>query len=208
MSAGRINELMGLWAASNVKLGGSAPFKNCLDMYRTIDNVALGDIPWKSFKLCYEGEMHPTESPSWMTDHHTIWYRDPNEVVKNLLANPDFVGEMKLGPHRDYDAAGQRQYSDFLSGDWSWAQAVCFRTLFIGLSSLILSSGCSGCGSEQPRGRSRPHHPGKRQDNGLRHDREHGILPAVSVDRKCHQLCASRPSGCHCCDCVPCPSNR
>jgi hypothetical protein len=32
MSAGGINELMGLWAASNVKFGGLAPFKNCADV--------------------------------------------------------------------------------------------------------------------------------------------------------------------------------
>jgi hypothetical protein len=161
MSAGRINELLGLWAASNVKLGGSAPFKSAAQMYQTIDNAALGDIPWQSFKLHYERETHPTESPSWMTDEHTIWYRDPHEVVKNLLANPDFVGGMKLAPHRDYDVNGQCQYSDFMSGDWSWGQAVCILLSLIGSPSLICFPGCPCFGSKQPWCHSRPHYPGK-----------------------------------------------
>jgi hypothetical protein len=123
MSAGRIDELMELWAASNVAIGGSSPFRNARDMYQTIDRSALGDVPWDSFKLRYRGEVD-SQSPTWMTAEHTVWFRDPHIVVQNLLANADFMGETNLAPHRDYDASGGRQYSDFMSGDWAWDQAV------------------------------------------------------------------------------------
>lgn len=124
MSAGHINELFELWAASNVALGGSPPFKNSRDMYQTIDLATLGDVPWQSFTLRYQGEIDPTQSPSWKMANHMIWYRDPHQVVKNLLANSDFAGEVDFAPLRAYDAASRRQYHNFMSGDWSWERAV------------------------------------------------------------------------------------
>ena len=124
VSAGCIDELFELWAASNIALGGTSPFKNARDMYKTIDQATLGGVPWESFKLRYQDEVDPEQSPSWMTAEHTVWYRDPDQVIKNLLANPDFAGDMDFSPQRDYDVNGQRQYHNFMTGDWSWEQAV------------------------------------------------------------------------------------
>jgi hypothetical protein len=123
MAAGCIDKLMELWAASNVAHGGSSPFRNAHDMYQTIDRVALGDVAWDSFKLWYRGEVDP-QSPTWMMTKHMIWFWDPQKVIQNLLANADFMAETNLAPHRDYDAKGQHQYSDFMSNYWAWEQAV------------------------------------------------------------------------------------
>ena len=210
MSAGRINELMELWAASNVAAGGSSPFRNALDMYQTIDRAVLGDVPWESVKLRYQGEdlgVVNSPSPSWMTAEHTVWFRDPRKVVQNLLANADFMGETNLAPHRDYDAAGRRQYSDFMSGDWAWEQAVRILDIRL-LTSLIKSPGCPRVRSEQLRRPSGPHSSGQRQDDGIRYDGSHRILPFVSLNWERQQQCAPWPSRCRRRDRFPRYSNR
>jgi Plavaka transposase len=131
ISAPKINNLLDLWAASLLKLGGEPLFTSHRDLYKTIDEAKSGDVPWKSFNLKYQGPI-PDNSvpPSWMTDQFEVWYRDPHEVVKNMLANTDFVGEMDTTPFREYDGNGERRYHDFMSGDWAWQQAVSVTTFY------------------------------------------------------------------------------
>jgi len=98
MLAGCIDRLFELWAVSNIALGRTSPFKNACDMYKTINQATLGDVPWKLLKLHYQDEVDPKQSPSWMTTEHTVWYWEPDQVIKNLLANPDFAGDMNISP--------------------------------------------------------------------------------------------------------------
>jgi len=99
MSAGDINFLFELWTAYNFQRGGSAPFNNAGDMYRHIDNATLGEVPWQSFTLKYQGAFDPEQSPSWKGAEHVVWFMDPHEVVKKLLANPDFTDGIDFTPH-------------------------------------------------------------------------------------------------------------
>ncbi|MGH7239750.1 MAG: hypothetical protein ACREHG_06745 [Candidatus Saccharimonadales bacterium] len=123
MSAGHINNLIDLWAASLLKHGGLAPFKSHRDLYQMIDEAKIGDTPWSCFKVKHQGEI-PADPPSWMTTDYDVWYRDPHKVIKNMVANTDFNGEMDTAPIRVYDKNGDRQYHNFMSGDWAWQQAV------------------------------------------------------------------------------------
>lgn len=60
-----------------------------------------------------------------MEDSHEVWFRDPCDVVQNMLANPDFAVEMDLQPYHEFATENDEcQWKDFMSGDWSWAQAV------------------------------------------------------------------------------------
>jgi len=43
---------------------------------------------------------------------------------RNQLANPDFDGEIDLVPKQEFGVDGERKYQDFMSGNWSWRQAV------------------------------------------------------------------------------------
>jgi len=61
-----------------------------------------------------------------MTKDFEVWYRNPHEVIKNMLRNTDFNGEMDGLQFCEYDADGQRKYQNFMSGDWAWKQAVSF----------------------------------------------------------------------------------
>ncbi|OBZ65943.1 hypothetical protein A0H81_14158 [Grifola frondosa] len=98
MAGGNINALLNLWAASVLKYGDQAPFANVEDLYRTIDSTILGDVKWESFKMKYSGDLPDGDVPSWMKQTHEVWFRDPHVVVQQMLANPDFNGEMDYAP--------------------------------------------------------------------------------------------------------------
>lgn len=124
MSAKQIDTLLDLWAASLIKHNDAPPFSNHKEMYATIDATPLGDVPWKSFSMCYNGLKPQQDLPPWMAATYDVWYRDPLQIVRNMLANPDFDGEMEFTPYRDYTSDDKRYWKNLMSGDWAWNQAV------------------------------------------------------------------------------------
>ncbi|EIW78819.1 hypothetical protein CONPUDRAFT_60102, partial [Coniophora puteana RWD-64-598 SS2] len=121
--AGEIDELMDLWGATLQEYGAHPPFANHTDLYKTIDAIKAGEVPWESFCMSYKGPMPARDIPPWMTSKYDVWFRDPHTVVKNMLANPDFKDSMVYSPYRDFDTSGSRQWEDMFSGDWVWNQA-------------------------------------------------------------------------------------
>lgn len=138
MPAQHINDLMDIWSASMLPHGGEAPFATARDMYETIDTSKVGDVPWESFKLKYEGIKPAEEVPSWMDDEYEVWYRDPREIVHNILANTSFEGSVNSTPYQPFNNDGERQYDNFMSGDWAWRQAV--SDCWLSLHAIYLSS--------------------------------------------------------------------
>lgn len=112
-----------------------APFKNYKDMCETIDRIKIGDLPWQTFSVGFHSdhgdiprarEGAPNFRP-WMTQEYEVNYRDPLEVVKHMLSNPDFRDGCDYVPFREYNLKGpdsKRCWRDMMSGDWSWRQAV------------------------------------------------------------------------------------
>ncbi|KAG1743142.1 hypothetical protein EDB19DRAFT_1894810 [Suillus lakei] len=103
MSAGDINILLDLWAPTLLKYDNKPPFADCRNLHRTIDNTPLGDVKWQSFKVQYTGEKPTSDVPPWMDQSHDVWYRDPHEVIQNMLGNPDYEKEMDYRPFRETD---------------------------------------------------------------------------------------------------------
>jgi hypothetical protein len=142
MSAGDINVLLNLWAASLAKHGDEPPFSSAADLYNTIDATTLGDVAWESFSLRYNGEQSEEEAPIWTRTEFVVWYRDARTTVHRLLANPDFDHEFDYAPYQEYDAKGCHRFQDFMSGNWSWKQAVrCHSLLNPVISSLSVCPG-------------------------------------------------------------------
>ncbi|KAL6299566.1 hypothetical protein BKA93DRAFT_742140 [Sparassis latifolia] len=122
MSARNINILLDLWAASLMKHGKNPPFANAKDLYQTIDAIPHGDVPWQSSKMRYRGPLPDNDVPPWMVAEYEVLFRDPHEIAKNMLANPDFNDEIDYSPFREF-YNGERHLKDFMSGDWAWRQA-------------------------------------------------------------------------------------
>lgn len=126
MSEGDLDKLFALWAASHAPQADASPFANHKDLHDTIDATELGDISWEKFTLSYEGPKpdEAGETPTWMTDVHDIWFRDPRKIINNMLSNPDFQDEFDYSPLQEYDNEGNHRYQNFMSGNWAWKQAV------------------------------------------------------------------------------------
>ncbi|KAG1747268.1 uncharacterized protein EDB91DRAFT_1235985 [Suillus paluster] len=113
MSAGDINVLLDLWAATLLKHNDKPPFADCRDLHKTIDST-LGPV---------HGEKPEHNVPLWMGQSHDIWYRDPHEVIWNMLANPDYATEMDYQPYHEFSTdSNECQWQDFMSSDWAWNQ--------------------------------------------------------------------------------------
>ncbi|PPQ82127.1 hypothetical protein CVT24_012430, partial [Panaeolus cyanescens] len=122
MSGAQIDKLMEIWAASTSP-DEDPPFANKQDLYNTIDSIQLGDAPWESFSLSYNGPVDDNDTTPWKRQEYDVWFRDPRTVLHNQLSNPDFATEMDYCAKIVRDEFGTRRYSDLMSGQWAWRQS-------------------------------------------------------------------------------------
>ncbi|KAG2079823.1 uncharacterized protein F5147DRAFT_749460 [Suillus discolor] len=122
MSAKQIDTLLDLWVTTLIKHNDAPPFANHKDMYATIDATPLGDTPWKSFTMCYNGVRPEQDIPPWMDGKYDVWYRDPLQMVRSMLANSELDGGIEFSPYRDYTTENKRYWKNFMSADWAWNQ--------------------------------------------------------------------------------------
>ncbi|KAG0700037.1 hypothetical protein DFH29DRAFT_983264 [Suillus ampliporus] len=116
MSAGQMDTLLDLWAATLIKHDDSPPFVSHRDLYDTIDATPLGDVAWESFSMSFN-RVKPAENvPPWMDATHDVWFHDPHLLIHNMLANPDFDGEIEYTPYWDYNSNNKHC-------NWAWNQA-------------------------------------------------------------------------------------
>ena len=135
MPGTQIDILLDIWAASLIEAGGQPLFSHPRsthtpdhqDVYRLIDSIELGDVKWDSFTVHYTGDCpaNGAPGPPWMDDKYDVYFCNPRKVVQNILGNPNFSCEMDYHPYREFiSAMDERQWCDFMSGDWAWNQAV------------------------------------------------------------------------------------
>ncbi len=124
MSQGNIDYLMELWSLSALEHGVNlGPYANHEELYQDIDSIKLGSAPWKCF-VCPPPNDVPLSAPEWQRQTYQVWYRDPDTVIANILANPDFEKEFDASPYIDIGPDGKRRWSEFMSGNFSWRHAV------------------------------------------------------------------------------------
>lgn len=124
LSQSIINDLLDVWSATLVPHGDLPPITSHRDLHAQIDAINLGNVPWRSYTAQYQW-LRPEDGPvpEWMGTKYQIWFRDPRQVIHNILANPEFVSGIDYVPHKDFQD-GERQYHDFMSGNWAWEQCV------------------------------------------------------------------------------------
>ncbi|KAI0647706.1 hypothetical protein C8Q79DRAFT_906496 [Trametes meyenii] len=123
MPQSNINILLDLWAADVVRYGGRPPFADYSDLYKTIDMIGIGDVPWSCLRVSYNGPRPEEDVPSWMDEVYEVWMRDPRLVSLKMLANPEFHGSFDVAPYREFTGSGDRQYGNLMSANWAWKQA-------------------------------------------------------------------------------------
>ncbi|KAH9020564.1 hypothetical protein EDB85DRAFT_2075668 [Lactarius pseudohatsudake] len=123
MSARDINCLLTLWAASLSAHNGKPPFANTTQMYSAIDSTPLGDTPWQSFSLQYNGIRSEGNIVSWQEADYDVCFQNPRTLVHGILSNPDFKSDFDLAPLQERTPDGTHRFCDFMSGNWAWRQA-------------------------------------------------------------------------------------
>lgn len=125
-SAPDINKALDLWAAAVLKYGEEIQWSSAKDLYETIDSVKHGGSPWKTYQFRYGGPRPAVGlPPKWMTETYDLCTRDARQVLHHQLATPDFRKEFNYVPYRQFNSSGGRVWSNLMSGDWAWKQAVC-----------------------------------------------------------------------------------
>lgn len=99
LSQKKIDHILKIWAATLIPHNDSAPIMNHLALHQQINAIDLSDVQWEHEYLKFKGPL-PTavRHTEWKTSKYDVWYRDPRQVIKNILAHPDFDG------HVDYMA--------------------------------------------------------------------------------------------------------
>ena len=107
-----------------MEFGGDAPWQNTDELYAAIDTIQYGDSPWKTYRVQYQGPRPPGTPPKWMTETYELCTRDSRQVLQNQLATTQFEGKINLIPYHQFDGKGRRVWSNLMSADWAWSQAV------------------------------------------------------------------------------------
>ncbi|KAG1869708.1 hypothetical protein C8R48DRAFT_771097 [Suillus tomentosus] len=124
MSARQINKILYYWGITLAVHHDNPPFADHKDLYNTIDATPLGDVAWQSFSLEFSGEKPAEDCPLWMQQSYDVWFRDPHAIVRNMLSNSDYVGEIDYTTYREFqEKDNKHHYKDFMSGDWAWHQS-------------------------------------------------------------------------------------
>ena len=125
MPGTQVDVLFDLWAASGDN-GTEPPFTSHNDLYETIDSIKLGDLPWICFTVKYSSPLLVGEvmAPTWMMTEYEVWCCDVWLLMHSQLANPDFDGKVDYSPLQIFGPTSKREWSNVMSGNWAWKQAV------------------------------------------------------------------------------------
>jgi hypothetical protein len=94
-------------------------------------NGAVGLLernPWKRKLVSFDTSKDPKTLPE--SAMSAFWYRNPVSCIEFLMQQPAYREEMVYGPIKEFNAAGERMYSEINSGDWWWRMQVS-KTIFI-----------------------------------------------------------------------------
>lgn len=128
-SEAKINKGLDLWLAAKVQATGDPycsglPWSSADEMYATIDEIQVGHAPFHLVEFKYSGSL-PQDPPSWMTRSYELYVRDVRASIHNMLDTPAFKSQFNSTPYRQfYDNSRDRVWSNLLSGDWAWEEAV------------------------------------------------------------------------------------
>jgi Plavaka transposase len=127
-SEAKIAKGLDLWLAAKVQGAGTPdcegiPWSCADELYSTVDEIQAGGAPFKTVYFQYSGPL-PTNPPKWMTEKYELCVRDTRQVIKNTLSTSDFANEFNPQPYRQFHSNDDRMYSNLLSGDWAWREAV------------------------------------------------------------------------------------
>ena len=98
-------------------------WRSAMELYDSIEKIQHGSAPWKTYSFRYLGPLPPLP-PQWMTCTYELCTCDTRQVLQHQFANPDFKDKINYTPYKQFNKSRKRVWSNFMSGDWAWRQAV------------------------------------------------------------------------------------
>jgi hypothetical protein len=130
MPAKQIDDLMQVLASFD-EFRGKPPFNSDADVHDSIDAIPLGDVPWQSLSLKHPNFDNPSpDDAPWKHTEYEVWFRDPRELIRHQLANPDFANDIDYSARQVFGEQGQRVWTDLMTGNWAWDQSVSTMMVF------------------------------------------------------------------------------
>jgi hypothetical protein len=96
--------------------------KNHGELHTLINSSTLGNVPWQC--MVTNNDSVDLEKSPWAQTTYEVWYCNPEIVVSNMLANPDFDGQFDLRSYIDLDKHQKRRWSNVMSGNVAWRHSV------------------------------------------------------------------------------------
>jgi hypothetical protein len=126
----QIGKGLEIWAANLIKASKSAegddvPWRSTEEFYQTIDSIQAGSAPWTTHRLKYNGPRPANgPAPQWMDQDYDLNTRNILQVLELQLSNTDFDGHFDYTPYIEFNPEQQRVWSNMMSGDWAYEEAV------------------------------------------------------------------------------------
>jgi hypothetical protein len=138
----QIKKGLDIWLAEKLEAGDDTPlpWTSAEEMYATIDAIQGGNAPFQTLSIKYAGP-HPPNPPCWMTETYELCTRDSHLLLQNQLVNSDFRDQFDYKPYRQFNHKNDRVWSNLMSADWAWKEAVSAIKYLV----LDLSNRCAGC---------------------------------------------------------------
>lgn len=111
-----------------LQYGGMPKQKSAAELYNNIDKIQHGSASWKTYSFCYSGPLPPLP-PQWMTCTYELCMYDTCQVLQQQFANLDFKDKINYTLYKWFNKAGKHTWSNFMSGDQAWKQAVSHNQL-------------------------------------------------------------------------------
>jgi Plavaka transposase len=64
-----------------------------------------------------------------MEETYELNTRDALFLLEQQIATSEFDGQIEYVPYQEFDTNGDRIYSNLMSGDWAFPEAVCVHVL-------------------------------------------------------------------------------
>lgn len=116
----------------------AGPFKDYHGMYSSIDDIQQGSAPWKCIQTVVDKNL-PLNAPEWQTTSYQVWYRDPETVIANILANPELAKDFDTTPYVCRNKQGTGQWCDFMSWNFAWRHVVSSLQTILAFHDSVLS---------------------------------------------------------------------
>lgn len=124
-SKGNVNQLLDIWAVHAMleDNNGEPIFQTHQELLDMINTIKCRDTPFFSFSIHYPGPVDEN-APEWKCEKWTIHAPNSQVVFQQMTADTSTDGHFNTRPYIELETGNKCVYSNVMSGDWAYRQAL------------------------------------------------------------------------------------